>query len=293
LKASKGISFLVIGLSYIIAIFCGIITYRFLGNQTLWLRIFGADVVATITIFLISCFFRNASIYDPYWSVTPLIVLSLLLINEKTFNIFNIVLLIVVSFWSIRLTSNWAYTFKNLEYQDWRYDMLKKRSGKFYPLINLVGIQLFPTLIVFGCMLSPILFIGNNVAGEFSHSIFKIIVFIVGCSLSIFAIFLQLFSDIQMQRFRNNPQNKGKFISIGLWKYSRHPNYLGEILMWWGLFIATQFTSTWILFIGPLLNTLMFLFISIPMAENRLKGYKNGFEEYEARTRMLLPLIKK
>lgn len=275
------------------AIFTGIIIYKLLNNHPVWLKVLGADIAATITIFLISSFFKNASIYDPYWSVIPLVIALLLLIDQKSFNAFNIVLLVVISFWSIRLTANWIYTFKDLKHQDWRYDMLKKKSGKMYPLINLVGIHLFPTLIVYGCMLPLIVFIKDDLSSNLSSSFFKMAVFIIGCLLSVFAVFLQLFSDVQMQKFRNDPQNKGKFISTGLWKYSRHPNYLGEILMWWGIFIATQLTSTWLFFIGPLLNTLMFLFISIPMAENRLKGYKEGFLEYAARTHKLLPIIKK
>ncbi|MDD3866893.1 MAG: DUF1295 domain-containing protein [Eubacteriales bacterium] len=80
----------------------------------------------------------------------------------------------------------------------------------------------------------------------------------------------------------------------GVWKYARHPNYLAEIIFWWGiyLFLVSVRPRLWLLGFGALLNTLMFLFISIPMAEKRLAREKDGYEEYAARTRMLLPIKK-
>jgi steroid 5-alpha reductase family enzyme len=80
----------------------------------------------------------------------------------------------------------------------------------------------------------------------------------------------------------------------GLWKYCRHPNYFGEILMWWGIFIMMMSSVPYMFYLlaGPLANTLMFVFISIPMAEKRLAGYKTDFDEYVKQTRVLIPLPK-
>ncbi|NLO63368.1 MAG: DUF1295 domain-containing protein [Clostridiaceae bacterium] len=76
--------------------------------------------------------------------------------------------------------------------------------------------------------------------------------------------------------------------------YSRHPNYFGEILMWWGVFLVMLSVRPDYVFlaVGPLINTLMFLFISIPMAEKRLAARKLGFDEYCGKTRLLLPIPK-
>jgi len=95
-----------------------------------------------------------------------------------------------------------------------------------------------------------------------------------------------------MQHFRKS--GRGGLIRDGLWKYARHPNYLGEILMWWG--VAGQALSvlrgSWWLIAGALVNTFMFLFISIPMADRRQQE-KPGYEEYREETRMLVPLPKR
>ena len=94
-----------------------------------------------------------------------------------------------------------------------------------------------------------------------------------------------------MQKYRKN--RNGNFIRTGLWKYSRHPNYLGEILMWWGIAIMSfsVFNDKIYLLVGALLNTLLFLFVSIPMADKR-QSKKEGFETYKKETRMLFPIKK-
>ena len=95
-----------------------------------------------------------------------------------------------------------------------------------------------------------------------------------------------------MHKFRK--KKEGNFIRNGLWKYSRHPNYLGEIMMWWGigLSVVSVLPNYYFLLIGAFLNTLLFLFISIPMAEEHQRSRKEGFDQYKKETRMLLPIKK-
>ena len=94
-----------------------------------------------------------------------------------------------------------------------------------------------------------------------------------------------------MHKFRN--RRTGSFIRVGLWKYSRHPNYLGEIIMWWGVALSVIFAATnaFYLAAGALANTLLFFTVSIPLADGR-QSRKEGFDEYKKETRMLLPLKK-
>ena len=102
---------------------------------------------------------------------------------------------------------------------------------------------------------------------------------------------MQATADRQMHDFRR--EHQGELIRTGLWKYSRHPNYLGEILMWWGIGLSAVFASGGVirLLLGAFVNTCLFLFVSIPMAEER-QSAKPGFERYKAETRMLVPLRK-
>ena len=273
-------SFGIILLVYIIAAAGGIFFYDFLANKTLfsfYLMILFADIFATALVFLFSVFLNNSSVYDPYWSVQPPVIMCVA-IARCGGNLFVWLVFAAVMLWAIRLTANWAYTFTNLEHQDWRYTMLKEKTGRLYPLVNFLGIHLFPTLVVYLCIIPAIITIQNGV--EFNLLCIPFI------AMSFIAPIFQGIADVQMHIFRKS--GTGGFIRTGLWKKSRHPNYVCEILMWWGIDLACFFVMSynWIFLIGALVNTLMFIFISIPMADKH-QSRKPGFEEYKKSTRML------
>ena len=281
LKQNRGASFVVVTAVYILAAVVGVITYRALAYSW-WINLLIADAVATVATFIFSLIFRNASVYDPYWSVQPPVILVAFALG-KDLTAFGIFLLIAVSFWAIRLTANWAYTFANLYHQDWRYTMLKEKTGVFYPVINFVGIHMVPTLVVYGCILPGVYAVREGLSANLGSVLFL--------CLSLGAAAMQGTADIQMHRFRKNRDSA--FIRRGLWKYSRHPNYLGEILMWWGVGLAVVCAAPnmWYLAAGALANTVLFLTVSIPMADGR-QSRKEGFAEYKKQTRMLLPIKK-
>lgn len=281
LKQNRPISFIVVALVYMIAIAVGVLVYRAL-DLDWWLSLLIADLLATVATFIFSLIFKNASVYDPYWSVQPPVILVAFAIGGEL-TLLGILLLLVVSFWAIRLTANWAYTFANLNHQDWRYTMLKEKTGVFYPIINFVGIHMVPTLVVYGCVLPAVYAIREALSANIPS--------IICLCVSLGAAVMQGIADIQMHKYRKN--RNGAFIRIGLWKYSRHPNYLGEILMWWGVGLSVIFASpsAWYLAAGAVANTILFLAVSIPMADGR-QSRKAGFAEYKAETRMLLPIKK-
>lgn len=281
LKQNRAASFIVVALIYIFAAGIGIAVYKMLAFDW-WLNLLIADIIATIITFAFSLIFRNASVYDPYWSVQPIVILTMFTVG-KELTVVRILLLAVVIFWGVRLTANWAYTFQNLAHQDWRYTMLKEKTGVLYPFVNFTGIHMVPTLIVYACTLPAVyafLYDGVWNAGS-----------IVFFCLSVGAVIMQGTADYQMHRYRRN--RTGVFIRDGLWKYSRHPNYLGEILMWWGIAfsVISVFPNAWYLGVGALANTVLFLCVSIPLADGRQSG-KPGYEEYKSQTRILLPIRK-
>ena len=279
---SRAASFIILLFVYVLSATCGIVSYIFL-PFAFWLNLLIADIISTIVVFVFSIIFKNASVYDPYWSVQPLVIISAFAIGSSSVSLSQILCIVVIFLWGIRLTANWAYTFHGMKHQDWRYTMLKDKTQKLYPLINFLGIHLFPTLVVYACVLPAVFMIVYSTP----FSAVSVLFF----ALSICAVVLQGTADFQMHKFRKTGQ--GGFIRCGVWKYSRHPNYLGEILMWWGIALAyvCVVPSAWYLCAGALINTLMFMFISIPMADKR-QSRKEGFEEYKAQTRMLLPIKK-
>ncbi len=282
---SRGYSFFVVTLVYIAAAVGGIFLFRALSDLPLFLALLIADGAATAFVFLFSLLFGNSSVYDPYWSVQPAVILVALAFSlHEALSAVGILLLIAVCLWAVRLTANWAYTFKGLMHEDWRYRMLAEKTGKAYPLINFLGIHLFPTLVVYACVLPA--------AYAFTEVGKPNLLSLLGFLLSVLAVALQLVSDIEMQAYRR--LRTGNFIRTGLWRYARHPNYLGEILMWWGVGIlsVSVMPGRWYFLLGALINTLMFLFISIPMADRR-QSQKEGYSEYRAATHSLVPLPKR
>ncbi len=281
IKSNRAASFIAVILIYILAAVFGIGVYIALPFHFA-INLLIADIASTVFVFIFSLIFRNASVYDPYWSLQPPIIISAFAFICGIDGL-GILLLAAIWFWAIRLTANWAYTFKGLSHQDWRYTMLSEKTGKLYPIINFIGIHLVPTLVVYGCTLPAVYAIVYSYKVNFLAVTF--------CALSVLAASMQGIADVEMHRFK---KKKGcGFIRAGLWKYSRHPNYLGEILVWWFTALAVFCASkNWLLLIGALANTLLFIFVSIPMADGK-QSKKDGFSEYKSETRMLLPIYKR
>lgn len=282
IKENRLASFILVLIIYVIATIGGILAYVNL-SFVFYINLLIADVVATLLVFIFSLLLKNASVYDPYWSVQPIVIVGIYLINTPNLSLAQILPFIAICVWGIRLTLNWGYTFKGLCFQDWRYTMLKEKTKKFYPFVNFIGIHMVPTLIVYACTL-PAVFVLKDA----SHLNVGMIIFFIMCLLS---VLLQSVADFQMHKYRKNRTTT--FIRSGLWKYSRHPNYLAEILMWWGvgLICFCALPHYWYLLLGPFLNTCLFLFVSIPLAEKR-QAKKEGFDIYKSETRMLFPIKK-
>jgi len=236
------------------------------------LLVFVADCIATLAVFLFSIVFKNASVYDPYWSVAPLfLVAGFYYVTGAEFLATHLIVLIPLCLWAVRLTYNWAKGFSNLKWQDWRYLDYKNKFPKIYLLINLTGIMLMPTILVFSGMI-PVYYLIIGTANMYAA--------LTGGTVILFATVYQGLADYQMRKFRHNPENKGKCIDTGLWRYSRHPNYFGEVLIWFGVFIASIPNIEYLSF-GFVLIALLFVFISIPLMENHILKNRPQYKEYQ------------
>jgi len=279
---SKTAGLIIICIIFVLAAIAGVYVYNLFYAVHLIVRLFLADTAATVMVFVFSLILRNASVYDPYWSVAPVVMLTLLALQLNHWDAGTLLLVVVVFYWGVRLTANWIYTFRNLTVQDWRYDMLRKANPKTFPLVSLIGIHMMPTIVVFLAMIPAVYYLQAGGLNAFTF---------VGIAVCIAGATLELISDLQMHRFRRC-LDCSRVIETGLWKYARHPNYLGEICMWWGVYIImlSVLPQRWYFFVGALANTLLFVLISIPMAEKRMAGNKPGYGDYKNRTRLLLPI---
>jgi steroid 5-alpha reductase family enzyme len=280
---SKPFSLLVVLIVYVAAFLAGLLTFWLLPLPPVWLFLC-TDVAATVVVWAFGLIFRNSSMYDPYWSVAPPILFVCFVLSARAFDATDVLFMALLTFWGVRLTLNWIIGWKGMFHQDWRYTMLREQSPALWPLTNFFGINMMPTLIVFVNML-PAYYCAQAV-GKLS------VLTVLGAAVCLIAVLLQIVSDEQMRRFRKDPANQGRHIAAGLWKYSRHPNYLGEVSFWWGVYFMMlgQVPGMWWLIFAPVLMTLLFVFISIPMMEKRLLATRPGYAAYKEATSMLLLL---
>jgi steroid 5-alpha reductase family enzyme len=272
---SKALSLSIVFCIYVIAVGVAAWTALLLSRLTLhpiWILLV-ADIVGTVVVYLASLIFKNASVYDPYWSVAPLfLILGYYILVGQRFLPEDLILIIPIALWAIRLTYNWARGFENLNWQDWRYTDFKTRFPNTFLLISFFGIMLMPTLLVFLGMI-PFYYLLTSDP--------NLLFLIIGGSTILLATIYQTISDEQKRAFRKNPENKGKCLDSGLWLYSRHPNYFGEIMVWWGVFICSLSSFFWLSVIGPILITLLFFFISVPLIEKHLTKNRPDYKDYK------------
>lgn len=282
---SKTSSIIVNVFIYVIAALVVIFTWQYIPDVHILWKIFIADVIGTVVVFIFSVIFNNSSMYDPYWSVQPFVIALFLAWPLQGLDIFEALVLIMVFLYGLRLTLNFYRSWPGIKHEDWRYRNFRKAFPKIYWPISFLGIHLFPTIMVFlACMSMVQIFRGPGLSMN--------VWFIVGLLTMILAVGLAFVADEQMKKFRTRPENKGKLMREGLWKYSRHPNYLGEILTWWGLFFFSLSAGydQWWMGIGALSVTLMFVFISIPLLEKREMERRPGYAEYKKEVPVLLPV---
>lgn len=250
---------------YLIAFFAAMLTLKYAPIPDVLWKTATADVIATIVVFIFSMIKNNSSVYDPYWSVAPIvIVLYWLYDSPQTDFVYKIIWVLVV-FWGVRLTWNWILRWDGFNDEDWRYIDIKKKTGKFYWVASFLGIHLMPTVWVFMGLI-PVYFTMYSDVSWFESWV-AIIAFVFTLS----AIYLEKVSDDQLRRFLKSRKDKNKRMTEGLWAYLDYPNYYGEMLFWWGLYLFAIAIDRglWWTFFGPLSITLLFLFVSIPMMKKR------------------------
>lgn len=277
---SKAASLAIIFLIYALATAVGIITYiKAAPAMPELVALLLADVIATIFVWAMGLVYSNVSVYDPYWSVAPPVMFTIWAIYKSCFTLPVILLLVAVWYWGIRLTGNWVHTFKGLGHEDWRYTRYRETQSPFlFQITNFFGLNMMPTVLVFACMLP-----GFKLFGAASANWLTWLGFVICLSSAT----IQLVADTQIHRFRD--AHPGQFCNVGLWKNGRHPNYFGEIQMWWGVWImyASLNGIDWHI-LAPVAMTALFLFVSIPMMERRQLERKPGYAEYRKQTRILI-----
>ena len=228
---------------------------------------------------------KRYDIIDSAWGMTFIVMgLTSFVLSEKT--TVGLLLTSMVVVWGLRLSWHIFMRFLASQAEDQRYVELRKKWRGSVAVNTFLRIYIVQAVLAFLVSL-PVLLANLNTDNDTSLLIF------VGLAVWVFGYSFEIVSDKQLKDFVTNPKNKGKIMTEGLWRYSRHPNYFGEITLWWGIFIMSFVaTGLWWAVIGPITITLLILFVSgIPPSEKRFAG-RPGWEEYKDKTSVLIPLPK-
>ena len=252
----------------------------------LWGWVAVADVIGTVVIFGFSMLLRNSSLYDPYWSVAPVPIAGFLLWQPEVAlgnPVRQALVVALLLFWATRLTLNWATGWAGLHHEDWRYVDLAAKTGPGWPVVSFLGVHLMPTVLVFlGCLPLWPAFVGPAPLGWLDG---------VAAVVTLGAVVIEMVADLQLRRFARERSDPQAVMQEGLWAWSRHPNYLGEIGFWLGLFLFGLASGAPALGtgVGVVSMVVLFLVVSIPMMEARQRAKRPGYAEIQRRIPMLLP----
>lgn len=286
-RRSRSAGFAWIAAAYLVAGWAAMFAARRLGAALpawpAWQIVAVADVLATAIVFGFSVAFDNSSVYDAYWSVAPMVIAPALAAIGSGDVARKAVVVALVFAWGARLTYNWARGWQGLGHEDWRYVELR-RFGRAYWVVSFVGLHMMPTALVFlGCLsLFPALVTGRAPLGPVDAAAFFV---------TAGAIALEAAADQQLRKFRLSNPPPGTILESGVWSWCRHPNYLGEIGVWWGLclFALAADRAAWWTVVGPLAITSLFAFVSVPLLDTRSLARRPGYAEHMARVPALFP----
>ena len=273
-------------IAYAAALLVALLTGALAGWEHPLAVAFAADVAATLAIFAFSVAFNNSSFYDAYWSAAPPVIALYFwaVASPDADGARQVLVVALVCWWAVRLTYNWYRGWTGLHHEDWRYVDLRTSTGRAYWLVSLTGLHLMPTVQVFlGCLaLYPALAVGTRPFG---------LVDWLALLVTAGAIALEARADKELVRFRRSQPPADAILASGVWSWSRHPNYFGEMSFWWGLWLfgLAAAPAYWWTVIGPLAITLMFRFASLPLIETRMLARRPAFAEHQRRVSMVIP----
>lgn len=242
-----------------------------------------ASLGGTLVIFACSIALDNSSVFDPYWSVAPIAAGGWLVARAPAPGARSWLVALLVLVWGLRLTWNWVRQWRGAAHEDFRYVDLRDKSGAAYWLVSLLGIHLFPALLVWLGSWSIVVALTRPAPlGALDAA---------GVLVAAGATLIEAVADRQLRAFVTSPHEPGATCERGVWSWSRHPNYFGEMMFWWGLFLLALGADRHALWCvaGPVAMTLLFNVVSIPMMEKHLGASRPGFARYQQRVSRLVP----
>ncbi len=244
-------------------------------------------ILALMTLLWIaSVFLKNASIVDPFWGFGFVVVAAFYYGQASGEPIRQTLVLTLAAIWGMRLFlylgwRNWG------KGEDYRYREFRQKFGperywwfSFFQVFLLQGILMW-------LISAPLLGAQYRETPLNPLDVLGVVVWLVGFAF-------EAGGDWQLARFKSDPANKGKLLTSGFWRYTRHPNYFGDSAVWWGFGLLSLAAGSYVPVLGSILMTAMIIKVSgVELLEKSLKNAKPGYEDYIRRTNAFFPWFPK
>jgi len=249
----------------------------------------GGLVVAAVAfsgLWLVSLALENASIVDIFWGPGFILVgayYAMSVSGGPTLR--GLLVLGLVTIWGLRLALHIGIRNAGAG-EDFRYRKWREEAGTNFWWISLFKVFLLQAVVLW--IVSSALLLAQLGGGE-SVTMLDVL----GIALWIFGFLFETVADWQLQRFKKNPDTSGQVMRSGLWSVTRHPNYFGEAVLWWGLALLAVPGGGWLSFIGPLMITFLLLEVSgVAMLDTAMVERRPGYAEYIATTPAFVPSLR-
>jgi steroid 5-alpha reductase family enzyme len=240
-------------------------------------------LAAFAALWLVSLALRNASIVDIFWGPGIVLVGWIYHLMASPRTGLGLLVCALATVWGLRLAGHVAVRNAGAG-EDFRYRQWRERSGPAFWWVSLFKVFLLQAVVLW-VVSSPLLLAQRSGAGFGGR-------WLIGVGLLLWAvgIFFEAVSDWQLLAFKRDPASRGRVLDRGLWRLSRHPNYFGEAVLWWGIGLVATAAGGPLALIGPALLTFTLLKISgVAMLDRELVARRPGYAEYIARTPAFLP----
>lgn len=231
--------------------------------------------------FVVSIFQKRNDVADVAWGLGFVVLAWASLFLSSSQSMRGVVVVGLVSVWGIRLAWHIALRHRGKD-EDYRYAVWRTTWQWFY-LRSFFQIYMLQGLLLF-LVVMPVLFITASQGRPWG------MLDIIGLLVWMIGFIFESRGDAELARFIKNPENRGKLMQSGLWRYTRHPNYFGEVTQWWGIFLlALSVPYGYLSIIGPLTITILILKVSgVPLLEQKMSTHPD-FAEYKSQTSMFFP----
>ncbi|MDH3243830.1 MAG: DUF1295 domain-containing protein [Saprospiraceae bacterium] len=253
----------------------------------LYLDFLGICAISAILLWLISLAKKDVSFIDACWSLFYVLFvwLAAFHVGVEELSIRQQLIILLVSIWGVRLSIYLLYRNWRLP-EDPRYRAMRDHHGKRFWWVSLFTVFLFQSLLAW--LISSTLLAGIWDSGKFS------LLDYLAASVWLLGFFFEAGSDLQLAIFKSKDENKGKLLTSGFWRYTRHPNYFGDAACWWGYALFALAAGNWWGIFGSLLMTFLLVRVSgVSLLEKSLVNAKPGYQEYAKRTSAFIPWFPK